>query len=101
MNNTVYHFNISNPGFNEAVDIFSQFFHSPLLDPSCVDKEINAVNSEHSKNLNNDGNRNLQVMRSESNPDSPFCKFSTGNLNTLNDPNLYDRLRDFYNQYYR
>ena len=101
LTNTVFHFNIGNAGFNEAVDIFSQFFHSPLLNKDSVDKEINAVNSEFYKNLNNDARRVMQIFRANSNPDSSFSMFSTGNLKTLKQPNIYDRLREFYKEYYR
>ena len=43
---TNYHFDVSNEGFEGAIDRFSQFFLNPLLDPAEVDKEMHAVDSE-------------------------------------------------------
>ena len=101
MGNTVYYFNIGNASFKEGLDIFSQFFKAPLLNPEYVEKEMNAVNSEFSKNINNDLWRSQNLYRMTSNPDSPFNCFSTGNLDTLKVPDIYDRLKKFYNDYYR
>ena len=99
--NTVYYFNIGNSSFKEGLDIFSQFFLSPLLDPKYVEKEMNAVNSEFSKNINNDLWRAQHLSRVTTNPESPFNMFSTGNLDTLKIPDIYDRLKKFYEEEYR
>ena len=101
MGNTVYYFNIGNASFNEGLDIFSQFFISPLLNPEYVEKEMNAVDSEFTKNINNDRWRSQNLFRITSNPDSLFNIFSTGNLNSLNVPDIYERLKKFYDEYYR
>lgn len=47
---TTYHFQIQTPYFAGAVARFSAFFHCPLFAPICVAREVNAVNSENSKN---------------------------------------------------
>ena len=99
--NTVYYFNIPNQNFGEALDIFSEFFKSALLDKNYVNKELNAVNSEFSKNINNDFRRAYHLLRTQSNPESPFNKFSTGNFNTLKKPDIYEHLRTFYDKEYR
>ena len=46
---TVYYFNVFDEGLNEIMDIFSRFFIDPLFDPDSVNREINAVDSEHKK----------------------------------------------------
>ena len=59
---TVYYFNVLNTKKNikqseymeEILEIFSRFFIDPLFDINSVEREINAINSEHLKNLNND-----------------------------------------------
>jgi insulysin len=42
---TNYFFEIGPEFLEGALDRFSQFYVSPLFDPSCVDREINAVNA--------------------------------------------------------
>lgn len=98
---TVYHFDVKNDSFDEALDIFSQFYKEPLIDENFVNKEMNAVDSEHSKNILNDGRRAFWLFKKSANPDSPFSNFSTGNLETLNVPDTYKRLREFYENFYR
>ena len=51
---TVYYFNVYDNGLEEIFDIFSRFFIDPLFDINSVTREINAVNSEHMKNINQD-----------------------------------------------
>jgi insulysin len=38
-----------------ALDRFAEFFIAPLFTSSATDRELNAIESEHSKNINNDG----------------------------------------------
>jgi insulysin len=42
----------------------------------------------------------MQLMRSEGHPNSVFTRFSTGNLETLNKPNIRDALVDYHEKYY-
>jgi len=65
-----------------------------------TNKEMNAVNSEHSKNIENDGWRDNRLRKILADPDSEFNTFSTGNLDTLNKPNIRDHLLSFYYKYY-
>ena len=44
---------------------------------------MNAVDSENSKNMSNDGRRRLQILKSLANPTHHYSKFSTGNAKTL------------------
>ncbi len=80
---TNYYFEVNHQYLEGALDRFSQFFISPLFDPSCKDREIRAVDSENKKNLQNDMWRLYQLEKSLSNPVHPYHKFSTGNLVTL------------------
>jgi insulysin len=50
----------------ESLDRFAQFFISPLFTQSATDRELNAIDSEHAKNINNDGFRLYQVRKSHS-----------------------------------
>ena len=99
--NTLYYFTIENSKFAKGLDIFSEFFSHPLLDFKYVQKEMNAVNSEFDKNKNSDVWREWNRFSFSSNPESIFHSFSSGNLQTLDIPNIYDRLLEFYNSNYR
>lgn len=59
---------------------FSRFFSEPLFTPSTVEREINAVNSEHNKNKVIDSCRLGQLKRSMADPNHPFNMFKTGTL---------------------
>jgi insulysin len=100
LNNTCYYFNTSNDGFKETLDIFAQFFIHPLFNLKSVMREMQAVNSEHQKNINNDELREHQILKACMKKNNPVHGFSTGNLQTLNIPNILDKLKSFYNTYY-
>ncbi|KAG5520158.1 hypothetical protein PMAC_001235 [Pneumocystis sp. 'macacae'] len=104
--NTNYFFEIPHNSFEKALDMFSQFFISPLLSRSAVDREVRAVDSENKKNLQNDLWRFFQLEKTLSNPKSPYSKFGTGSYETLiiepgkKGQNVMDALLKFHNQYY-
>jgi insulysin len=97
---TVYYFNVFNDGLQEIFDIFSRFFIDPLFYADSVNREINAVNSEHSKNINNDMWVLNQLKLYLTNKNSELNTFITGSLNSLNKSNIRDALIEFYNKYY-
>ncbi|XP_075072253.1 insulin-degrading enzyme isoform X1 [Mixophyes fleayi] len=80
---TNYYFDVSHEHLEGALDRFAQFFLAPLFDESCKDREVNAVDSEHEKNLMNDAWRLFQLEKATGNPKHPFHKFGTGNRLTL------------------
>lgn len=80
---TVYAFSICHEKFTNAIDRFSQFFSAPLFDPSGLHREINAINQENDKNLENDLWRGWMVFKETGNPKHPNYLFSTGNKHTL------------------
>lgn len=59
---TVYYFDVNADFTKEALDRFSQFFISPLFTQSATDRELNAIDSEHAKNINSDAFRLYQVL---------------------------------------
>jgi insulysin len=97
---TEYYFNVMNDNLFETLDIFSRFFIDPLFDENSVNREINAVNSEHMKNINSDtwGIFRLQTLLSKKNSD--IRKFSSGNLETLKKEGIRKAMIKFYNDYY-
>ena len=98
--NTVYYFNVFNDGLDEIFEIFSRFFIDPLFKKESIDKEMNAVNNEHLKNINNDSWKIEYFTNYITNAKSSINKFGTGSLETLNKSNIRELLIDFYNKYY-
>lgn len=82
-NRTVYGFSISNEFLAEGLDRFSHFFIDPLFLQNSVSRELNAVDQEHAKNIENDGWRAYMILKETGNPLHPNAKFSTGNKETL------------------
>ncbi|EST05004.1 Peptidase M16, N-terminal [Kalmanozyma brasiliensis GHG001] len=106
MDNTNYFFDVSPDHFEGALDRFAQFFLEPLFDPSCSEREIKAVDSEHKKNLQSDMWRGFQLDKTLSDPSHPYSQFGTGSYQTLwEDPkskgmDVRDELLKFHDQYY-
>ncbi len=96
---TNYLFEIRHEAFEGAIDRFAQFFIAPLFTPEFTGREMNAVNSENQKNLENDLWRGWQVRRSLYRADHPANHFGTGNKDTL-DGVTREELLAFYNKYY-
>ena len=107
--NTVYYFSMTvedKSKLTEALLRFGSFFSYPLFTPSATGRELNAIESENAKNLQNDAFRSFQITKSRVNTDHPFSKFFTGNKKTLLDDtkaagvDLREELIKFYNRYY-
>lgn len=106
LENTNYFFDVGHSHLEGALDRFAQFFLEPLFDPSCSEREIRAVDSEHKKNLQSDMWRSFQLEKSLCDPRHAYSKFGTGNLETLwNAPraaglDIRDELLKFHAKYY-
>lgn len=89
-----------------ALDRFGQFFICPLFLEDTVDREIKAVDSENKKNLQSDTWRLHQLNKALSNPDHPYCHFSTGSWKTLHDDpiergvKIRDEFMNFHSKHY-
>lgn len=85
---------------------FAQFFICPLFTESATDREVNAVNSEHERNLDDDTWRISQIEKATSDPNHDYSKFGTGNKETLKNiplaQNIDTRkaLLDFHEKWY-
>ena len=97
---TNFYFDTSSSQFPQALERFATFFSSALLSESGVSRELNAIESEHSKNLQNDNFRAYQLEKSRANPNHPFSKFYTGNKATLQTSTIRADLKSFYERYY-
>lgn len=96
---TNYHLEVNHDAFAGALDRFSQFFITPAFNPEFVDRERNAVNSEHQKNVQSDGWRANEVFNLMTREGHPLRKFSTGTLETLEGATR-EQLIAFYEKYY-
>ncbi|KAF5347143.1 hypothetical protein D9757_013657 [Collybiopsis confluens] len=81
--NTNYYFSVATSELSGALDRFSGFFHSPLFAPSCTSRELNAVDSEHKKNHQQDMWRIFQLSKHLSKPGHVWRKFGSGNRESL------------------
>lgn len=102
---TNYYFDVLADHFEGAIDRFAQFFVSPLFTPSATERELKAVDSENSKNKQNDFWRSFQLMKSLAREDHPFHKFGTGNSDTIKDceetrESVRDALLKFHKAFY-
>ncbi|XP_018580177.1 insulin-degrading enzyme [Anoplophora glabripennis] len=103
---TIYYFDIVPEQLSSALDRFSQFFVAPLFTESASEREINAVNSEHEKNIPSDVWRMDQLDKHISDPDHPYNTFGTGNKYTLvtlpkaKGINVREKLLEFHGKWY-
>ncbi|XP_030755591.1 insulin-degrading enzyme [Sitophilus oryzae] len=106
MDHTMYYFDIVPEHLKEALDRFAQFFISPLFTESATEREINAVNSEHDKNIQSDMWRINQLDHHLCDPDHAYNTFGTGNIYTLSTGlkekgiNVRDELLKFHQRWY-
>jgi insulysin len=107
MDQTCYFFDVAPSALAPALDRFSQFFIAPVFDPSCSEREANAVHSENSKNLQNDMWRMFQLDKSTSSRENHvYWRFGTGNKETLWDEpmrkgiDVRERLIDWCEKHY-
>lgn len=98
--NTCYYYTIDTNALEQSLEIFSQFFIHPLFDSNTVNREREAVNAEHEKNLNDDGWRFQNVLKQVVNKNNTFGKFSTGSNSTLDIDNINEEIRELFNLYY-
>lgn len=52
-----------------------------MFNDGSTDRELNAVNSEHEKNISNDAWRLNQLDKHTADPKHPYSKFGTGIFN--------------------
>lgn len=97
---TTYHFVIDNNFLEEGMDIFGQLFIEPLFNADAIEREMNAVDSEHMKNLNQDGWRMENLRKTLASKTNPYSKFSSGSKDTLDIPDIREKVINFFNKYY-
>lgn len=96
---TGYVFTIDNSALPEALDRFSSFFKEPLFNPSGVDRELQAIDQEYAKNIENDDIREYYIYKELANPGHPNNAFSMGNRESLQKVSQ-ETLKDWYKKHY-
>lgn len=96
---TAYLFTVNHNAFKEALDRFSEFFKEPLFNPSGVSRELNAIDQEYAKNVQDDMIRTIYVMKEISNPKHPYHQFGMGNKEALSNVSQ-KTLIDWYEKNY-
>ena len=96
---TNYQLIVNHDAFEGALDRFAQFFIAPIFDAHYVERERQAVNSEHQKNVQNEAWRDARLINQLARQNHPIRKFSTGNLDTLRNATR-EVLLAFYEKHY-
>ena len=82
---TTYSLEIPQDSLWGALDRLAQFFMAPLLLPSAVDRELNAIESEFMLHKNSDSVRWQALLSATCNESHPLATFGWGNKRTLKD----------------
>ena len=107
--NTCYYFTLqaeADERIGEGLKRFGSFFTSPLFTEAATGRELNAIESENSKNLQTDSFRMYQINKERQNTEHPHSKFFTGNKKTLLEDtkkkgiDLRESLIEFYQKHY-
>lgn len=96
---TSFMFSIDNSAFEGGLDRFSEFFKEPLFNPSGVSRELQAIDQEYAKNVENDDLRELYIQKSLTKPDHPYHSFNMGNSATLQKVSR-EALKNWYEEHY-
>ena len=113
LEHTLYHLEIAQEKIFEALDMFAQFFISPLMLQNSVERELNSIESEFRLSQNSDECRLEQLLchdiglqHAHGGKYHPLAGFSWGNIDSLkripekNGVDMMQELRTFYNRYY-
>jgi insulysin len=102
LEHTCYYFDVSAQNFEGALDRFAQCFIGPLFTQAALEREVQAVDSEHAKNTQQDMWRSYQLTKSRIvSKTHPFSSFGSGNQQSLPTENIRDMLLEFYQKTYR
>ncbi|KZT12293.1 LuxS/MPP-like metallohydrolase [Laetiporus sulphureus 93-53] len=80
---TYYWFSVGSAFLAGGLARTATFFHSPLFTESLTKREINAVDSEYRRNVQNDTRRVYHITKILSLPGHPYAHFSTGNVDSI------------------
>ena len=98
---TNYMFEVAAEYLEPTLDLFAQFFIEPLFTESGTNREVEAVQSEHAKNLQSDNWRMQRLNEVLASKKHPLSKFGTGTSKTLQaHVDLRDQVIEFWKTHY-
>ncbi|KAF0687826.1 Aste57867_20478 [Aphanomyces stellatus] len=103
---TSFMFEVGPDHLEKSLDMFAQFFVSPLMKADAMDRELCAIESEFSQATQSDQIRFQQVLCATTDSNHPFHRFNWGNKKSLKDIpqasniNLRDCILNFYSSCY-
>lgn len=97
---TTYYFSVDSANFLEILDMFADFFIEPLLRKDQIDKEINAIDSESTKNLLSESWISVEMVKKCMFDDYPINHYTCGTKKMLNVDNNYILMKEFFEKYY-
>lgn len=104
---TVYKMEVHQKHLHRALDIFANFFVSPLIRKESMERELEAIDNEFQLVLPSDTCRLQQLLGSIAYEGHPMKKFMWGNTNSLKNvpekdgTDVHAALRTFFEKYYR
>jgi secreted Zn-dependent insulinase-like peptidase len=97
---TTYYFSVDSVNFLEILDMFADFFIEPLLRKDQIDKEINAIESESTKNLLSEFWISVEMVKKCMFDDYPVNHYTCGTKKMLGVDNNYILMKEFFDKYY-
>lgn len=101
---TGFHIDCSHEDFNVCNTMLANMLAHPLFPEHCIDKEIQAVESEFQFKQQDEQRRIYQVDKETCNPAHPFSKFSVGNkeiFQRFSHAEMSQLLNDYHEKWYR
>eukprot|EP00050_Salpingoeca_kvevrii_P018328 m.72932 g.72932 ORF g.72932 m.72932 type:complete len:1023 (-) comp8017_c0_seq2:242-3310(-) len=104
---TLYTFNMQWDRLHGALDRLSNLISAPLLTKAACKRELEAIDSEFTANLQRDYSRKLQFISHIARPDHPLHQFGWGSLASLREApankgiDPLEGLRNLFSQHYR
>ena len=98
--NTNFHYDISNEALEESIIMFSELFKKPLFTKDLIDKELNAVEDEFKLDFRKDFLRLGQLILFEGYKNSTVNTFINGNLEILKKEEIRDKVIELYKNKY-
>eukprot|EP00124_Ichthyophonus_hoferi_P000400 Ihof_evm10s14 gene=Ihof_evmTU10s14 len=103
---TIFQFEVQEKYLASTLERFSWFFKSPLMNENCIEREIEAVDSEFQNAKPKDWARKDQLLAECAYDSHPIGKFLWGNRKSLvdlsekNNIDVRKELFDFYREHY-
>ena len=98
--NTIYYLDIFSNNLESILEIFVDCLTNAELKKEYILSELKNVDSEHKKNIYDDGWKLLNLERILADKKSNYHGFYTGSSETLNIPDIYEKMVNFYKKYY-